>query len=262
MKKKKIVLIFLSIISLCLGIFLVGLFGLSLFKHYVPFSIQKTTSVIAVKESEIGLSSFPTYHIFVRTEADNISRHKATKNMMMNVSVGDEIEGYKIKERFYTAKDLVMDLLTSAVILVVGIILIFLGILYFAQKTTWSESMKKRARHFKMTKTKKAFVKYSIFLFIVLFFAWEHLYHFTHTHSKNYEQINAEIMEVERKPGYGRFNGPTFIFRVGHVSADGEPVFTKIKVPKKVYERYDQGDTLILHYPVKNPYYLYFPREG
>ena len=72
--------------------------------------------------------------------------------------------------------------------------------------------------------------------------------------------MKAEIAEVERKPGYGRFSVPMYIFTLNYRVGE-EWLQANVKVTKEVFDKYREGSSLIINFKQTNPYYVFLPSE-
>lgn len=251
---KKLLLLLFSIISLLTGIFFIGLF----INNYFPFSIERTNQVVLLKKSEVGIKMFPAYYVYAG-EDGKYTRHKVSKHTINSTKLGDKVSGYKIKDRFYTIKDIISDLFSTIIFVFVGTLFVMLGIIYFIRQTKFFQKFLVLLRNIRINEEKTKFFKNFLFIGALLFVSWKYILYKTPIYFKTFDYTSAEILRTERNPSYGRFNGPTFAFTVRFTLDDGEKVISKIKVSNNVYERYEEKDTIIVYYEISNPFYVYLP---
>lgn len=260
--KKTFVYLF-SVVSLLAGIFFIGIFGYTFLSNYYPFSLQKEKTTVIHKESEIGLSFFPKYYITVLDEAESsISSHRVSKKAMLSTHIGETISGYQNKGQFFTSKQIILDIVYLIIFCFIGVTLFFLGILIFVRNTSLMHKIRQlnQSIRTRISENMLQSIKYLLFIAALMVIFGGHILHFFQIHFNQHDEVYATIVEVERKPGYGRFNGPTFIFTLNY-EWNHESIEARVRVSKEIYDLYGEGTTLKILYQKKNPYYVFMPYE-
>ncbi|MFA1821129.1 hypothetical protein ACDX78_13305 [Virgibacillus oceani] len=260
---KKGILGIVSAVFLLLGIFLIGIFITSFFSSYYPFSFEKSEAVIGAKESEIRLSFFPEYYAYTLNEIDgDVIRQRVSKNDIVSTPVGDTISGYEVNGGFVTNRQILLDVIHLILFSAAGILLIMLGLMIIFRNADWMYDLRLWAgtvRRRMPANTLKS-VKYLLLTACVIFIFGGYILHFFQIHFSQQEEVKAEIAAVERKPGYGRFNGPTHSFTLNYEVGE-EWLQANVKVTKEVFDTYREGSSLTIFYKQNNPYYVFLPSE-
>jgi len=260
---KKGVLRVVSAIFLLSGIFIIGIFITSFFNNYFPFSFEKSEAVIGVKESEIRLSFFPKYYAYVLNEADgDVSRQRVSKDDIVSTSVGEKISGYEANGDFVTNRQMLLDVMYLILFIAAGIVLILLSLMMIFKNADWMYKLRQWAKTVRgrLPKNTLESIKYLLLTACVLIIFGGYILHFFQIHFSQQEEAKAEITAVERKPGYGRFNGPTHIFTLKYKVGE-EWLHVNVKVTKEDFDTYREGSSLMVYYKQNNPYYVFLPSE-
>lgn len=257
---KRIILSTFAVISLLIGLFLIGFFGYSFFSYY-PFSFAKTETIVEAKESEIRLSFFPKYYVYVVDEAD-VMKHRVSKNDMLTTQIGEPISGYENNERFVTGKQIFVDVMYFLVFTFTGILLVMLSVMIFFRNASWMYRFQQKKRSVRRRLSNKTLesMKYILLIGAILFIFGGCILHLFQIYFTEHEQRDAEIVEMERKPGYGRYSFPTYQVTL-HYELDEKWIQSKIKVSKEVFDSAKEGKTITIFHKKNNPYYVFLPSE-
>lgn len=257
---KKILLYSFAVMSLLVGIFLIG-FAYLFLHHNYPFSFEKTNAIVVHKKSEVGLSFFPKYSMIVLDEADDISEQRVNKRTMISTHIGDQVSGYKNNESFFTGQQIIISSIHTLIFILAGIVLFLLGTLIFMKNTSLVHHIQKWVRSIRRYRGFLQWVKYILIVAVIVFMFGNQVLHFFQINFKQHDKTRATITEVEHKPGYGRFATSTYIFTLHYDASNHESIEAKIKVSKEMYDLYVEGNTLEVFYQEKNPYYVFLPNE-
>lgn len=222
---------------------------------------MQANATVIQKKSEIGLSFFPKYYVTVidKVESSN-SQHRVSKRTVMSTDIGNELSGFRSKGQFFTGYQLIIDLIHTFIFILVGILLLILGGLAFIKDTPIAQFINKWIHSVSIYWKSSIWLKYIIIISSIIFIFGGKFLHFYQINVKQHDKTIAKIIEVQQKPGYGRYTGPTFCFTLNY-NLNDKAVETKIKVPKQTFDQYEEGNMLEVFYLQENPYYVFLPNE-
>lgn len=253
----------LAAITLLLGAALILFCSYAFFHDFNPLELERSERTITMKHSELRQSLLPKYYVLVTDEFSiNTSKQRVSKRDLFSAQIGDVISGYEKNGVFYTGRQLLSDITLLLVFTMVGLVLVLSGLFILWRKKAFTRKLRIRMRDLflRMPRRTRESWKYMLLIMVLIWLFGGYVIHFFQIHFTTHQEVSAKVQEVEREPGYGRYNRPSYYLTFRY-EYQGEPIIVETKVNKGMYDAYTEGSTATLWIKESNPYYAFPPGE-
>src|SRR5699024_1406342 len=253
----------IALVTLLVGIAIVLFCGFYFFYDFNPLELEQAERTVTAKHSELRQSLLPKYYLLVNNEAGtDPSLQRISKSELFSVQTGDVISGYEKDGIFYTGRQFLSDVTLLIGFTVGGLIRIPFCLSILFRKKPFVKKIRRRMRDFfqRMPSGTGESWKYLLLPLAAIWVFGGYGLHFFQIHFTPHQETTAEILEVARDPGYGRFIRTSYYFTF-YYEQDENAVIVETKVGKDMYDAYTEGNKVKLWLKESNPYYAYTPRE-